>query len=692
MAGNTYVGVSSGNGCGIESLDRAGTVRWLSAPLFGLGACASTLALGWDGNVYVGARANGPGGVVALNSTSGAQHVFVPSADVTGLYSSASGVAVVQDAENVTFYSYSGDAVASFGGGTALGSGLGYSSTAGVNGRVFMSSNSAGCTALGVEAVTAAGIQWTWTVPTPSGCGQTLVAAVPDGGVILVSETTVWSISPSGATRWSYTPQSPLGQISSLYAPLVDAVGNVVIPYSYTYATADSPQNHGVGVDFRAAASGTTSASPVDVQEKTCTFDYGPTLSGYIQYSADIAPSQLYLSLQDDCSPYPSSIQAFAIPGLSTNYELTVTTPDYSQTAAPGLPGYVALGDSYAAGEGLNQYDPATDKPGVNECHRSRRAYPQLVFSKQSFGWKDWAGWSKAWKNQFATLPVASRACSAAKVKNLRQGQWNENGTASQLNQVGTSTKYVSVSMGGNDIGFRDLGAACMSYVTHVLFTSGDDLFRHAIRDFGVKAPDCDTAKADALQSMAGLKTDLINAYTAIGSRAPNARIVVVNYPKIMPDSFTGKVYNDSGQGTGRLCVGSHFNVGTGQIWIGLLDQDVVDLDHIEQQLNTTIAQAVAAVRAQGVNIGLADLYTFYRQHSVTCGDTGRQAPYVAGLTWSPGQLASFTCDLPFVNKTCKAPKSFGKIVSGATFHPNAAGHKAFAPLVRLVALPNWQP
>ena len=41
---------------------------------------------------------------------------------------------------------------------------------------------------------------------------------------------------------------------------------------------------------------------------------------------------------------------------------------------------YVALGDSYASGEGLAPYENGTDNPPTNSCHRSEtQSYPELL-------------------------------------------------------------------------------------------------------------------------------------------------------------------------------------------------------------------------------------------------------------------------------------------------------------------------
>ncbi len=54
-------------------------------------------------------------------------------------------------------------------------------------------------------------------------------------------------------------------------------------------------------------------------------------------------------------------------------------TPDgIADFRAPQQEGYVALGDSYSAGEGDRPYEPGTDTK-TNTCHRSEKAYPTMI-------------------------------------------------------------------------------------------------------------------------------------------------------------------------------------------------------------------------------------------------------------------------------------------------------------------------
>jgi lysophospholipase L1-like esterase len=135
----------------------------------------------------------------------------------------------------------------------------------------------------------------------------------------------------------------------------------------------------------------------------------------------------------------------------------------------------VALGDSYAAGVGAPPYlDPT--------CLRSTGGYPSLL-----------AAAAKATSFQF-------NACSGARTADVLAGQ---------LTGLDRHTRVVTVTVGGNDVGFSADIAACLQ---------GTDA-------------DCAATVATAEQfSTDTLPARLDAVYHAIRQRAPHARIVVTGY------------------------------------------------------------------------------------------------------------------------------------------------------------------
>ncbi|MEU8003105.1 SGNH/GDSL hydrolase family protein [Catellatospora sp. NPDC049111] len=139
---------------------------------------------------------------------------------------------------------------------------------------------------------------------------------------------------------------------------------------------------------------------------------------------------------------------------------------------------YVALGDSYSSGVGAGSY---TSESG--SCQRSTKAYPAL------------------WAAANAPASYAFVACSGATTTSV---------TSSQLSALSSTTTLVSISVGGNDVGFADIMKTCALYGTTQCVAA------------------VQTAEDKARASLPGL---LDNVYNAIRSRAPNARVVVLGYP-----------------------------------------------------------------------------------------------------------------------------------------------------------------
>ncbi|MFM9447759.1 SGNH/GDSL hydrolase family protein [Streptomyces acidiscabies] len=148
-----------------------------------------------------------------------------------------------------------------------------------------------------------------------------------------------------------------------------------------------------------------------------------------------------------------------------------------SAQAATG--GYVALGDSYSSGVGSGSYISSS-----GDCKRSTKAYPYL------------------WNAAHSPSSFTFAACSGATTSDV---------LSSQLGGLGSSTGLVSISIGGNDAGFADVMTTC------VLGSDSTCLGR------------INTAKAYVDSTLPGR---LDSVYSAISSKAPNAHVVVLGYPR----------------------------------------------------------------------------------------------------------------------------------------------------------------
>ncbi len=170
-----------------------------------------------------------------------------------------------------------------------------------------------------------------------------------------------------------------------------------------------------------------------------------------------------------------SSLSALATLLFAMVISLVLTGP--AQAAGPA---YVALGDSYSAGNGAGNYDSAS-----GDCHRSFSAYPYL------------------WKNAHSPSSFSDQACSGAVTSDVINNQ---------VGALSASTGLVSITIGGNDAGFADVMSTCVT---------GSDT-------------DCvnrvSQAETYAQNTLPGL---LNTTYNAIRSHAPNAKVVVLGYPRM---------------------------------------------------------------------------------------------------------------------------------------------------------------
>jgi lysophospholipase L1-like esterase len=167
---------------------------------------------------------------------------------------------------------------------------------------------------------------------------------------------------------------------------------------------------------------------------------------------------------------------------------------------------YVALGDSYSSGVGSGDYISSS-----GSCDRSPNAYSAL------------------WATAHAPASYTSVACSGATTATVISGQ---------LSALSASTTLVSITIGGNDVGFANIMETCA--------LDGTSSCVAAVQ----------SAENYAQSTLPGL---LNTTYNDIRSHAPNAHVVVLDYPVFYA--------------LGTLCIGlsatSHSKIDEG---IGIVD------------------------------------------------------------------------------------------------------------------------
>jgi lysophospholipase L1-like esterase len=140
---------------------------------------------------------------------------------------------------------------------------------------------------------------------------------------------------------------------------------------------------------------------------------------------------------------------------------------------------YVALGDSYSSGVGAGDY---TAEGG--DCDRSPNAYSAL------------------WAADHAPASYVSVACSGATTADV---------VNNQLSALSSATTLVSITIGGNDENFAGIMEDCN--------LGSDDTCVSEIQ----------AAEDDAQATLPG---KLGSLYGQIAADAPNARVVVLDYPE----------------------------------------------------------------------------------------------------------------------------------------------------------------
>jgi len=141
---------------------------------------------------------------------------------------------------------------------------------------------------------------------------------------------------------------------------------------------------------------------------------------------------------------------------------------------------YVALGDSYASGDGTGVYTNTS-------CYQSPDAYPPLVAKAEGYS-------------------LTFAACSGATTATV---------ISSQLGSLNSSTALVTIQVGGNDAGFANVMESCALYyfTCQSSINSADSYIQNT------------------------LPAELNTTYNDIRADAPSAKVLVVGYPHLFTTS-----------------------------------------------------------------------------------------------------------------------------------------------------------
>lgn len=271
---------------------------------------------------------------------------------------------------------------------------------------------------------------------------------------------------------------------------------------------------------------------------------------------------------------------------LATAFAITPASP--ARAAAP-TGRYVALGDSFTSG-------PLIPSQVDLNCVRSNRNYPSLV-----------AG-------AIGSSTLVDVSCGGATTADILSPGTGQLGVTvpAQISAVTAATALVTVGISGNDIGFSSIISTCAQ----------DSVGN----PFGSPCKNRYTAGGtDQLRArIAATAPKVASVLQAVRAAAPNARMVVVDYPAILPD-------------TGSGC------------WpvVPIAYADVPYLRDIEKALN-----AMLFSQAAGSGATYVDTYT---------PSIGHDACKSTGTRWVEGLIP---------------------VNAAAPFHPNARGEQGVAAAV----------
>jgi len=206
--------------------------------------------------------------------------------------------------------------------------------------------------------------------------------------------------------------------------------------------------------------------------------------------------------------------------------------------AAPAAAGerYVALGDSFSSGTGTRTYFDSA-------CQRSVYAYPSLI------------------DTQRPNTDLVFAACSGAKTSDV---------LANQVSSLTTGTRWVTITIGGNDAGFSSVITECAQPWWSSNCNGAIDTAQSYIRNT--------------------LPAKLDQVYSSIKSRSPTATVIVLSYP--------------------RLFMGEDCNAGT---WFS--PDEMTRLNATADLLRDTTRSRVTAA---GVNFRFKDAIPSFVGHAVS--------------------------------------------------------------------------
>lgn len=289
---------------------------------------------------------------------------------------------------------------------------------------------------------------------------------------------------------------------------------------------------------------------------------------------------------------------------------------------------YVALGDSYSAGEGVEPFfDP------LNKCHRSQLAYatnveqpgvPGVSVHSRVMAGEPRLGWGFQACSGATTASVLTEGHHADPLPQLALDRRGDVSNPLSL-PVDHATNLVTITVGGNNVQFSDVLAFCYfsKDCTKGTYRDGRTLAQYFARSLVTLAPQLDAV------------------YSGIRAQAPTARVLVLGYPQLFPRTAAE-------QNCTKL---RQVNIRSKSLGFSRNEQQFV-------RSGATALNALIRNRAAANGVEFVQVDRLFAGHE-PCGSEGE---------WMNGPSYSI---------------STGK-ANDQSFHPNSCGQDAFAVLVNL--------
>jgi lysophospholipase L1-like esterase len=243
-----------------------------------------------------------------------------------------------------------------------------------------------------------------------------------------------------------------------------------------------------------------------------------------------------------------------------------------------GSQAYVALGDSYSSGEGDGNFLARTNT-STDQCHRSTLAYPELLNQGENLGFLDFV------------------SCSGAITDDYFNANNEGNKEPAQSRALSSNTQYVSLTFGGNDVGFADVLAKCIyGKVGPIVVQAANCATDTSLKATVAKRVQALAGKATATTPNGVTIHSIASVLQSIHQLAPNAKIYVAGYPLLFGTNFT----SECGVGT---VLATHTPIGNVTVALKLNKAEITWLNSVGTSLDNVIKSAAKANNATFVNV-----------------------------------------------------------------------------------------